>query len=70
MEWRPIETITPEASQVLFFGATLHDANITFSGHIARNGLYYSDGGETCHPTHWMPKPGAPVADHNKGETE
>jgi len=59
--WQPIETITTDASHVLFFGNTRLDVDIAFSGFIARNGILYSDSGGICKPTHWMPLPAAPV---------
>ncbi len=54
MDWHPIETITPEAGHVLFYGNTAHDDGVSFTGWIAQNGRLYSDrDGLACYPTHW-----------------
>ena len=54
MDWQTIDTITPEAGHVLFYGASAHDGGVSYTGWIARNGRLYSDGdGLSCSPTHW-----------------
>ena len=60
-EWQPISTA--QAEHMLFFGRTLFDDDVVFSGWKALStGKFYSDGGAVCFPTHWMPLPPPPKA--------
>ena len=58
-DWWPLAECP--ADHVLFYGSTLHDADVVFSGWKAKNGRFYSDGGVICKPTHWMPLPEPPT---------
>lgn len=61
MKWQSIETATKDAGHCLFFGNTRHDLRAVFSGWVAANGMFYSDSGDLCRPTHWMPLPQPPA---------
>jgi hypothetical protein len=62
-EWQPIETA--KHGHCLFFGATRHDTYLRFTGWVAVNGLCYTDSGDLCRPTHWMPLPPPPMEQTN-----
>jgi len=66
VQWQDIST-APDSGHFLLFGATCHDLIIRFTGYRAMNGLWYTDAGQICHPSHWRPLPSGPVDNQNSG---